>query len=134
MSRIAALVRLRHRQRSTGSYQRAPSTADSPLITQFRRLLGGSFQEPGAASVCRFAEIIGVVLDGDAPSAPAGIPTCRNAAFVSAPAGIFLSSHRRAAGLIRFRLRYSLSRPMLALNSELQRNCITAAVVLGAWF
>lgn len=48
-----------------------------------------------------FAEIIGVVLDGDAPSAPAGIPTCRNTAFVSAPAGIFLSSHHRAADLIR---------------------------------
>lgn len=51
------------------------------------------------------AEIIGVVLDGDAPSAPAGIPTCRNAAFVSAPAGIFLSSHHRAADLIRIVVR-----------------------------
>lgn len=100
-------MRLRHRQRSAGSCRRAPSTADSPVITPFRRRLGSNcFQEAGAASLCRLAEIIGVALDGDAPSAPAGIPTCRNAAFVSAPAGIFLSSHHRAADLIRFRLRY----------------------------
>lgn len=50
-----------------------------------------------------FAEIIGVVLDGDAPSAPAGIPTCcRHTAFVGAPAGIFLSSNHCSANLTRF--------------------------------
>ncbi|XP_041867110.1 LOW QUALITY PROTEIN: free fatty acid receptor 4-like [Melanotaenia boesemani] len=32
-----------------------------------------------------FAEVIGVVLDGDAPCAPAGIPTCPQTAFVTAP-------------------------------------------------
>lgn len=52
---------------------------------------------PGARhgeSVAAFAEIIGVVLDGDAPSAPAGIPTCRHTAFVTEPAGTFLSAAR----------------------------------------
>lgn len=49
-----------------------------------------------------FAEIIGVVLDGDAPSAPAGIPTCSHTAFVTAPAGIFLSSSFHGVRLLTF--------------------------------
>lgn len=105
LSRIAALVRLRYRQRSAGSCQRAPSTADSPFIPQFRRLLGRKLSRAWSCERVRFAEIIGVVLDGDAPCAPAGIPTCRNAAFVSAPAGIFLTSQHRAADLSRLRFR-----------------------------
>lgn len=56
-----------------------------------------------------FAEIIGVVLDGDAPSAPAGIPTCRHTAFVTAPAGIFLSSSHYS--LIKFHFFVTGDRP-----------------------
>lgn len=56
------------------------SSADSRKNSPFRCLLGGILRELDTESVA-FAEIIGVVLDGDAPSAPAGIPTCRHTAF-----------------------------------------------------
>lgn len=52
--------------------------------------MGGILQDPDTKRVA-FAEIIGVVLDEDAPSAPVGIPTCPHTAFVTEPAGIFLS-------------------------------------------
>lgn len=88
---------------SAGSCQGFISTADSREITQFRCLLGGILQElDRKGESVAFSEIIGVVLDGDAPSAPAGIPTCPHTAFVTAPAGIFLSSSHHSAYLIKF--------------------------------
>lgn len=77
------------------------SPADSRKITPFRCVLGGILREVDTESVA-LAEIIGVVLDGDAPSAPAGIPTCPHTAFVTAPAGIFFSLSHHSSNLIRF--------------------------------
>lgn len=77
------------------------SPADSRKIAQFRCLLAGILQELDKESVA-FSEIIGVVLDGNDPSAPAGIPTCPHTASVTAPAGISLSLSHHSARLITF--------------------------------